>query len=135
MSHVPFPAARLWPHTYNTEGFFCAVLQKTDSTSRRQRFDRVRLPADPISKREQREIEQCMKRQFGTNMLEENEVLWQQNGKLILTNEAVSNTPFPFHAQQFGLSCGKRSNKLPYGPDHAFATLRGCNAAQNIVSI
>src|SRR3989338_4961143 len=36
-----FPSIRLWPQTYDTEGFFCAVLQKNAPTRHKEHFDSV----------------------------------------------------------------------------------------------
>jgi len=131
-----FPAIRLWPQTYNTEGFFSAALRKTAPTRDREGFAAVRFVEERMPPARQRNIEDMLREQYGTSFIHPGERLFERGDMLILTNEETSDFRLPVSDYSLGLPFGRRldgeGGRVRVRLDHDIATLRGKETTKNI---
>lgn len=103
-----FPAYRLWPHTEDTEGFFCAVIEKTERTREPLSVENVRRTMEALKERELRPLKEIFSEIFGSDFLHEGETLLRGTNQLFLaTRDAVD---FPLPVSEY--ACG-----IPYAKD------------------
>jgi 16S rRNA (cytosine1407-C5)-methyltransferase len=126
---------RLWPQVYDTEGFFSAVLTKTDHTRDVLTQEPVAFQEKPMGKKRRRDIEADLTKRYGTSFLSDDEVLFENNDTILLTNEAVSR--FNLATQNYALC-------LPYVKlqkdgrarlAHELVTFRGGMATSGICMV
>jgi 16S rRNA (cytosine1407-C5)-methyltransferase len=131
----PHPYLRLWPQTYDTEGFFCAVLRKVATTKDPTPMDMVPFVEDELPKRHRQEVEQFLAKYYGGTFLRENERLYQRGEHYVLVNADCAYIRLPVVDYALGLPFGKT---LPEGrvlPAHEIITLRGSEAVDRLVDI
>lgn len=129
------PYLRLWPQTFDTEGFFCAVLRKTAPTKDPQTMDRVPFVEEEMSKRQRGEVEQFLTKYYGTSFLREGERIYVRGEHYVITNKDCAHANLPVADYALGLPFGKT---LPEGrvmPAHEIVTLRGNEAALRLWDI
>lgn len=127
-----FPAFRLWPQTYDTEGFFCAVLVKRAPTRHAQPRECVRSPYEVLPKARRKEWISGLKEWYSALMVEEKEELYQSKDSLqILTQDALSFR-MPTAPYLAGLPFGKPTDYGLVRLSHEMATLRGNRAKQHV---
>lgn len=124
-------SVRLWPHVYDTEGFFACALVKVAPTRAREPMDRVFFVETPVPPTRQREIAQRLTEQYGTSFIDEGERLFERGDLLILTNDPVSDFHLPVQDYALGLPFGRRLEGSRVRVDHDIATLRGHRATRN----
>jgi len=134
-STLRFPFLRIWPQTYDSEGFFCAVLHKTAPTREAQKFDLVKVQEELLSKGRIKEICEFLEMRFGKSFKEKNEVILQSNQRLWITTEEVFKCKMPCANAGIGLPFGKTLTKSPVMIDHDLATLRGSDATVGIIDL
>jgi 16S rRNA (cytosine1407-C5)-methyltransferase len=131
----PIPAVRLWPQTYDTEGFFVAVLQKTASTRDIQKFDWLNRQEQPVSRVRAADYRKSMIETYGTDFHIEGDALSQREDHLLLTTT---------DCQEFGLTVQDYSMGLPFAKGlkdgrvrltTELVTLRGHMAERNVLEI
>lgn len=129
------PMLRLWPQTYNTEGFFCAVLRKKKSLTKV-------TPTKPVPRREamlsKKRVEQYTKSitdQFGTNFIAYNESLSEWEGMLYLVTTYGQTLNLPNRNYSLGVPYGKllKNNTVRLSDD--VAKIRGHLATKGIVLV
>lgn len=125
------PMLRLWPQTYDTEGFFCAVLQKTGATRDLEPIDLMRLDEFALPGNRQREIEKYLVEQMGHELLREDDCLLDMDDHLHIVSRELLQFKLPTKPLSAGVPFGKRLRDIPVLLDHDAATLRG-NAGQGI---
>ena len=128
-----FPAMRLWPQTYDTEGFFCAVLQKKASTLPITKKEWIPFSEKPVSKNEQARITAYFEDRYGTSFLEEGEKLFERGERLYLLSEEASLFELPCPDYGIGLPFAKKLSHDRILITHEVASLRGMHATKNIV--
>ena len=130
----PQPFVRLWPHRYDTEGFFCAVLEKRAPTKPMVPLDRVPFLQTPLSIQEQRKIRSELEDDFGAPILREDEELFIAKDQIsALTSEAASFL-LPFQNYALGLPFGRiRDGHIRLS--HETVLLRGLEAKKNIHAV
>lgn len=131
----PIPLLRLWPQTYDTEGFFSAVIKKTAPTKHAEEMDRVRLQEMELPRSKKQAIMQQMEEQFGTGFVSEDERLFERGEMLILSNQDVAHFPMPLQDYSIGIPFGKKLKDGRVILDHETATLRGHMATKNVLHV
>jgi len=132
------PMLRLWPHVFDTEGFFCAVLEKHAPTPRDGRtvelapvrFEEELLPPARVG-----EIIKFLERQFGTSFLNENDRLFIRTDQLLLTNRGVASFALPVRDYSLGLPFGRYLEGGRVRLSHELVTLRGTMATRGFCEI
>jgi 16S rRNA (cytosine1407-C5)-methyltransferase len=129
------PMLRLWPQTYNTEGFFSAVLRKKRSLVPKQVTTPVARRERTISKGRVLEFTADIKKRFGTNFIRYNESLSEWEGIVYLVTTYGQTLNVPNRNYSLGVPYGKmlKNNTIRIGND--IARLRGAEAKQNIVLV
>ncbi len=130
-----FPFIRLWPQTYDTEGFFCAVLRKTGPTKKVEPLDRVRFEEFELPRSKKKHIEEQMIDMYGDSFMEEHERIFERGEQLILSTSDVAQFMLPVRDYSLGLPFGKRVRDDRTILTHEIATLRGNRALKNIVDV
>lgn len=128
----PFPAFRLWPQTYDTEGFFCAVLHKRAPTRHPERREMVRMPYEILPKARRKEWISGLEEWYGALFVEENEDFYLAKDTLqILTADALAFR-MPTAPYMSGLPFGKPTEHGLVRLSHEMATLRGNRAKSHV---
>jgi len=130
-----FPFLRIWPQTYNSEGFFCAVLKKTGPTKEAEKTDLVKLDKEVLQKGRVKEICEFLEMRFGTSFKNKSEVILQSNERLWITTEEVFKFKLPCSNAGIGLPFGKTLTKSPIMIDHDIATLRGSAVTKGVIDL
>lgn len=129
------PCIRLWPQTYNTEGFFCAVLEKKAPTCDKERMEWVHRREKPLPRSRQKEIVSYIQDQFGAELIHDGETIVEYEDKLFLSTENSATLPLPLANFAQGIPLGKRVRDVPVLLDHFFLTLRGSEAVHSTVEL
>jgi len=130
------PFIRLWPQTYNTEGFFCAVLEKTARTREPIEFEMIPRQEKPLTPRRYRDIIKILEEHFGTSFLQEGDVLLQKADQLLLTTEEAKQFPLPVQDFALGLPFVKGIRDSAHiRLTHDLVTLRGRFAQKNVYDL
>lgn len=130
-----FPSLRLWPHTYDTEGFFACALHKLKPTRAVEPLDWIDLQEVKLPNGRRRDIEKELMKQFGTSFLTDTDALYERGDQVIITNTDVANFPLTVENYSLGLPFVKRLRDGRVVLNHEFATLRGASALKNTVEI
>ncbi len=131
----PFPFLRIWPQTYDTEGFFCAVLRKTAPTKETGHYDKVRSSETQLPHARVLDIASYLTSRYGNPLLDEGEVLLLKKERLILATEEALSFPLPARHFTIGLPFGRTLTEAPLILDHDAVTLRGHLATINVVDL
>ena len=132
---VPFPALRLWPQTYDTEGFFCAVLKKTAPTRHPERMDRVHFQERELPKSRLHSVGSQLRERYGSTFLREQDRLFERGESLLLGTEDMARFAMPVQDYSLGLPFAKRLKDGRILPEHELITLRGAEAVRNVVEV
>ncbi len=132
VSNTHYPLVRLWPQTYDTEGFFSAVLRKTASTRDSDPMRRVRFQEADVSRQQADGFVQLLMHRYGTTFKHEGERLYRRGELLLLASDAVSTFEMPLEDYALGLPFAKvlRDGRLLL--DHETASLRGGEATAGV---
>jgi 16S rRNA (cytosine1407-C5)-methyltransferase len=129
------PVLRLWPQTYDTEGFFSAVLQKVASTKDRVFKDQPTHKYPFVQKTRMREIAERLTDWYGTSFLREDEVLIESKEQLLVLPSLLLEKYIPLLPYFSGLPFGKyTSHGLPR-LSHELTTLRGGEATKQVLHL
>ncbi len=129
------PMLRLWPQTYDTEGFFCAVLRKIAPTRAPMDVEKVRFQEQEMPRARRDEVGAQLKKIYGAPFLYEEDRLFQRADQLLLSTQDIAAFSLPLQDYSLGLPFAKR---LPDGRvllHHELATLRGNEALQNVLEL
>ncbi|OGJ55951.1 hypothetical protein A3D88_00960 [Candidatus Peribacteria bacterium RIFCSPHIGHO2_02_FULL_52_16] len=130
----PKPFARLWPHRYDTEGFFAAVLQKKSSMRTPTEIEKIPFEEMPLSASKRKMIAEEIEEDFGTSFLDEDDLLFQKKELLFLLPKNAANLLLPFPNYALGLPYGKeKENRTRLS--HEIISLRGLRAKKKIVHV
>ncbi|MSR86867.1 NOL1/NOP2/sun family putative RNA methylase [Candidatus Peribacteria bacterium] len=140
------PLLRLWPQTFDTEGFFCAVLKKTAPTRHKEKFDFVRFQEELLPPARQKDIAKQCEELYGTSFLHDRDQLFLRADQIIIANEACADFKMPVQNYALGIPFAR---KLEGGPSfapgasagrrirlqHEIITLRGQEATKNVLEL
>ncbi len=125
-------AVRLWPHLYDTSGFFAALIRKRDSVPVQSQPPRQRALAETgleqLARREQAEVIDRLRQDYGFDL---DTLIEQQALTLWKRHKSVYAVPEQFLARFAGLPCaaagmliGERAAE-GFAPSHEFVTRFG----------
>jgi 16S rRNA (cytosine1407-C5)-methyltransferase len=129
------PMIRLWPHTFNTEGFFCAVLYKIKSICQVPRILPVRRREQTLTRAQVRACTHNISERFGTNFIRINELLSEWEGMLYLTTTYTQECALPNRNYSLGIPYGKLLNTTTVRLRTDVAIIRGEMATSNRVDL
>ena len=129
------PLLRLWPQTFDTEGFFCAVFEKTAPTLSPHPFERVRPQEERLQKsiRKKRSDDFC--EWYGAPFIRDTEELFERRDQLILSTREVAEFSMPLIDFSLGLPYAKGMKGGRIRMTHELATLRGSEACKHVVPL
>ncbi len=119
------PLLRFWPQTYDTEGFFCAVLQKTATTRHPSRMDAVRPQEEEVLRIRQKEYSGVLTKVYGTDFLQETDCLYQRGEQLLVSTKEIAELRLPVQDYALGLPFALKVDDNRLRLIHETATLRG----------
>lgn len=129
------PLSRLWPHVFDTEGFFCAVLRKTAPTRHAEKLPPVRFQEEPLPPARQKDIGKICEEMYGTSFLRDDDRLFLRADQLILTNEACAEFKLPVQNYALGIPFARKLEGGRIRLQHEIITLRGLEATKNVLDI
>jgi 16S rRNA (cytosine1407-C5)-methyltransferase len=129
------PLLRLWPQTYDTEGFFCAVLEKTAPTRDVVPMTFERFQEEELPKARQRDIAAWLENEYGPGLLEEHERLFLRSDEVMLATEDVAGFRLPMQNYSLGMPLGKRLSDNRMLLHNEFLTLRGMRATKKSIDV
>jgi 16S rRNA (cytosine1407-C5)-methyltransferase len=130
------PMIRLWPQTYDTEGFFSVALEKTAPTRDRQTKKELvphKWSLLPNSRR--KAVADRVADWFGTSFLREDELLFEIKEQLFVLPEAYLHFFLPVNPYMGGLPYGKNTSHGLVRISHEMATLRGHEATAQMLKV
>lgn len=128
------PLLRLWPQTYDTEGFFCAVFRKTGPTRDVEKMEWRPFQERELRRKAVQQIAAQLESRYGAPFLDEHDRLFERGGDtLVLANDDVARFGLAVEDYALGMPFGKRLKDERILLDHEFATLRGHRAATNVL--
>lgn len=137
-------ALRMWPQTFDTEGFFCAVLRKTAPTKAVTPVDRVLFADEELPRARSSQIANTLSLQFGCPFLRAGERLFLRSGahaekkgegQILLAPSSVAAFMLPTRAVSIGLPFCKVLMDRRVRISHELTTLRGREARAQIVDV
>lgn len=131
----PLPFLRLWPQTYDTEGFFCAVLRKTKPTRAVERVEMIARSADPLGRRKTETVTQLFQEQFGADFLLPGERVIEKGNFLLLMSEEAYAFPLPMMEYACGIPYAKVLPDGRFRITNEAASLRGRMATKNVLEL
>ncbi len=131
----PFPVVRLWPQTYDTEGFFCAVLRKLKPTRHPIDLPPVHFQEEEMPAARMREWAAKLEETYGTSFLQEGDRLFERGELLLLTSQDVAKFRMPVADYALGIPFGKKVDGTRIRLDHDIAVFRGNLATKNVTDI
>lgn len=129
------PLVRLWPHEYDTEGFFCAVLRKTAHTRQKEHMDWVRYQEDLLPRIRTRDIGNTVESLYGASFIRDGECLFERGKELLLSTEAVADFKLTVENYSLGLPFALRLDGSRVRVHHEIMTLRGAEATKHSAPI
>jgi 16S rRNA (cytosine1407-C5)-methyltransferase len=129
------PFLRIWPQTYDTEGFFCAVLKKTAPTREAEKVELKHFREEKINVGAQREMSAFLRSQYGTDIVQEDEDIFDDGEHLSITTRSITKFKLPTVDYSIGMPFGKKLRDVPVYIDHEMAVLRGADATENVCII
>jgi len=131
----PLPLLRLWPQTYDTEGFFSAVLLKKATTKPKEKMIMVEFQEKDLSKRKKEEIIASMTQRYGIGFVGEEDRLFMRGEHILVTNSDTAYFEIPVENYALGLPFGKTLKDGRILLVHEMATLKGHLATKNVFDV
>lgn len=136
-SELTAPCLRLWPQTYDTEGFFCAVLEKRaptrDRGNPREKNESHRWQVLP--KARVKEMAENLIDLYGTSFIRDDEMLTEYKEQLSILPSRLLDFHLPLQPYLGGLPFGKSTNHGLVRLSHEVSTLRGLDARKQTLII
>lgn len=129
------PLLRLWPQTYDTEGFFSAVLVKKATTKPKEKMIMVDFQERELSKRRKEQIVATMTDRYGTGFIRDDERLFERGEQILITNDSAAYFQIPVENYALGMPFGKTLKDGRVLVQHEMATLRGQEATRNCMDV
>lgn len=124
------PALRIWPHTYDTEGFFCAVLRKIAPTRSVERIAAAPRREERFARSMESEIRKRIADLYGTDFVREGETLVHRGDLVLLTTEAAASLMMPVVDYGMGLPYAKGLKDGRFRITDELAVARGMEATK-----
>lgn len=124
---------RLWPQTYDTEGFFCAVLRKKAPTRQRHRKDQEIHRWSLVANARMKEAKNRLEDWFGTPFLRDDEVLVESKEQMMIMPQSAVDFRLPVNPYLAGLPFAKLTNHGLPRLSHEMTTLRGREATKQVI--
>ncbi len=128
------PCVRLWPQTYDTEGFFSVAIEKTSST-RAQKYIEEPHRYEIISKAKVAEMADRLVDWYGYSFIGEHEALITQRDQICIIPQEALEFRLPMMPYFTGLPFGKFTDHGLPRLSHEIATLRGNLATKQILKL
>ena len=129
-----FPALRLWPHTYDTEGFFCAVFTKQAPTLSPQDFHSSQFFRDAVMPDAKvRGIGSALADWYGTSFLDSEDCLFSMKEQLLVTTRDTMAFPLPIAPYFAGMPFGRPVKESGIRLSQEVMTLSGAEATRQRV--
>ncbi len=129
------PMLRVWPQTFDTEGFFCAVLQKHVPTRHRHAKKLEYYDWKVVPKARMREIAARLEDWYGASFLREDEMLIEWKEQLSVMPQSALALSLPVQPYLGGLPFGKSTTHGLVRLSHEMALLRGHEATKQLLSV
>lgn len=127
------PLLRLWPQTYDTEGFFCAVFQKTAQTKAVEPVEWKYFQEKPIMRKNLKDYLQQFEDRFGATFFDEGDALFERGGEsVILATREVEEFGLAVEDYALGIPFAKKLKDGRLILDSEMASLRGHRATKNV---
>ena len=130
------PCLRLWPQTYDTEGFFSVLIRKTATTKDRvvlpmpQTFQKTILPGS-----RQKAFRNSVEDWFGSSFVREDELLFQNKESMLITTNAIADFAMPSGPYLVGMPFGRDAGDMIVRVSQEILTLRGREATKQVVNL
>ncbi len=128
-----FPFLRLWPQTYDTEGFFCAVLRKKAPTRQKSWKDQELHRWSLVANARMKEAKNRLEDWFGSSFMRDDEVLVESKEQMMIVPQAAIDLKLPVNPYLAGLPFAKLTNHGLPRLSHEMATLRGREATKQVI--
>ncbi len=129
------PFLRLWPQTFDTEGFFCAVLRKTAPTRQPEKFPSARFQEEELPRARKDDVGVALEKRYGNSLLFPHDRLFARNEQLLLTTHDVASFRMPVTDYSLGLPFALRLEDGRVRVSHEAATYRGHLATDNVAEL
>lgn len=132
---TPYPFLRLWPQTYDTEGFFCAVLRKTARTLPPEHMHMIERTQPVLSKAKKKMIHEEFQFLYGTDFLQEGEELVERGEQVMLTTQESVSFLLPLSEYATGVPYAKDVGNGRYRLTNELVALRGSRAQSQVMEL
>lgn len=129
------PLVRLWPQTFDSEGFFSAVIQKNEATRERGKKDLEFHKWNVVPPSRAKAIAARLEDWYGVSFLREDEILLEWKEQLSVLPESALKFKLPVQPYGAGLPFGKSTVHGLTRLSHDMSTLRGHEAKKQIITI
>ncbi|MFH1444355.1 MAG: hypothetical protein ABIG34_03120 [Candidatus Peregrinibacteria bacterium] len=129
------PFLRLWPQTYDTEGFFCAVFKKVKRTREIEPLEMFPRAARPLSRKQSEAVSRLFTQQFGTDFLVPGEYLAEKGNYLLLVAEDAHSFPLPVTEYATGVPYAKVLPDGRFRVANEIVSLRGHFASAQVMEL
>ncbi|MDD5041807.1 MAG: NOL1/NOP2/sun family putative RNA methylase [Candidatus Peribacteraceae bacterium] len=130
-----YPFLRLWPQTYDTEGFFCAVLKKVQSTRAVEPLEMYERVALPFGRKKTEAVSKLFMEQFGADFRLPGECLVEKGNFLLLVSQEAHGFPLPATEYAMGIPYAKILPDGRFRVTNEMASLRGHLAQSQILEL
>lgn len=129
------PMIRLWPQTFDTEGFFSVVIEKRAPTrdAGSKGMDKHHYPVLPKSR--MADITDSLKEWYGTSFAHPDDVLIENKEQLSVFHSDVLLLPLPVNPYLSGMPFAKTTTHGFPRISHEIATLRGHEATRQVLTL
>jgi len=131
----PHPFLRLWPQTYDTEGFFCAVLKKVKRTREVEPLEMYQRTALPFGRKKTEAVSHLFTEQFGADFRLSGECLVEKGNFILLATEEAQGFPLPVTEYAMGVPYAKILPDGRYRITNELASLRGNMASSHVLEL
>ncbi|MDO8469079.1 MAG: NOL1/NOP2/sun family putative RNA methylase [Candidatus Peribacter sp.] len=129
------PFLRLWPQTYDTEGFFCAVLKKVKRTREVEPLEMYQRTALPFGRKSTEAVSKIFLEQFGADFRLPGECLIEKGQQLLLSGEDAYGFPLPVTEYASGIPFAKILPDGRFRITNELASLRGHLATSGVMEL
>lgn len=130
---VRFSALRLWPQTFDTEGFFAVRLKKIAPTRERASWEKKPHQYSVVQKRKMVDLASQLHARYGTSFFHDDEILIESREQLFVVSEKLLRLNLPLVLYYTGLPFGKIADRDGgMRLSHDILTLRGHEATKNV---
>lgn len=129
------PLIRLWPQTYDTEGFFSAVLEKVAPTKDVTPMEPQKYQEEELPRARQKDIMKYLVSEYGDTLLDENERLFIRGDQVMLSTDEVAGFALSVTNYALGIPFGKRLNDGRILLSHEFSSLRATRATKKTLDL